>query len=209
MRIKEMAINIIAKIIRIIVLSTLAFLVISIIILNIFPLIFFKSPVTESKETKFDVIIVLGFPAAKDGKASPIMRERVIKAVELYKEGYSGNIICSGGGVNNNYVEANVMADFAESLGVPNDCLIKESKSLDTYENIRNSVNIMKNRKWSSAIVVTSPWHLRRTNYYLSKSGISYVLKESDNPEELSGLYITALNEWENYFMIRTKFTGR
>ena len=52
---------------------------------------------------RFDVIIILGFPALQDGKPSPIMRESVIKAVELFNKGYANNIICSGGGVYNKY----------------------------------------------------------------------------------------------------------
>ncbi|WP_077852492.1 YdcF family protein [Clostridium felsineum] len=153
----------------------------------------------------FDVIIILGFPALQDGKPSPIMRERVIKAVELFNKGYASNIICSGGGVYNKYIEADIMANFAESLGIPNSCLIKEGKSRNTYENIKNSIKIMEQRNWLSAMVVTSPWHIRRSNYFLSKCSIKYEMEKSDYPGEFSCFYIAAMYIWESYIMLKTK----
>ncbi|WP_343761804.1 YdcF family protein [Clostridium oceanicum] len=154
------------------------------------------------------MIIILGFPALQNGKPSPIMRERVIKAVELFNRGCANNIICSGGGVYNKYIEADVMVDFAESLGIPNSCLIKEDKSSNTYQNIQNSIKIMKDKNWSSAMVVTSPWHLRRSNYFLSKFNITYKMEKSDYPKEFSYIYIVAIYMWENYVMTKNKIRG-
>lgn len=109
------------------------------------------------------------------------------------------------GGVYNKYIEADVMANFAESLGIPNSCLIKEDKSRNTYQNIQNSIKIMEDKNWSSSMVVTSPWHLRRSNYFLSKFNIIYQMEKSDYPREFSYLYIIAIYMWENYVMTKTK----
>ncbi|MDS1003378.1 YdcF family protein [Clostridium sporogenes] len=121
------------------------------------------------------------------------MRERVIKAVELFNKGYDNNIICSGGGVYNKYIEADIMDNFVESLGIPNSCLIKENKSRSTYQNIQNSIKIMEDKNWSSAMVVTSPWHLRRSNYFLSKFNITYQIEKSNYPRESFYLYIITI----------------
>ncbi|WP_088185736.1 ElyC/SanA/YdcF family protein [Desulfosporosinus sp. FKA] len=59
---------------------------------------------------KRDVIIVLGYPAKKDGSISPILRERINGASKLYHEGVAGTIICTGAAVANNYIEADIMA---------------------------------------------------------------------------------------------------
>ncbi|KHD35372.1 hypothetical protein NL50_13760 [Clostridium acetobutylicum] len=186
-------------------LSVFIFIIIILILINLYPLLFYKSPITKLRRDSFDVIIILGFPDLQNGKPSPIMRERVIKAVELFNKGYANKIICSGGGVYNKYIESDVMANFAKSLGIPNGCLIKEDKSRNTYQNIQNSIKIMENKHWSSAIVVTSPWHLRRSNYFLSKFNIAYRMEKSDYPKEFSYLYIIAMYMWENYVMTKTK----
>lgn len=183
----------------------IGFTVLSLALINLYPLFFYKAPLTKSKEKKFNVIIILGYPATEDGKPSSIMRERVIKAVELFKKGYADYIICSGGSVNNKYTEADVMINFAKSLGVPDSCLVKEDRSQNTYGNITNSIEIMKKRAWSSAVVITSPWHLRRSSYLLSKFNITYVMKKSDYPKEFSVFFIIAIYMFENYTMLKNK----
>lgn len=193
---------------QIISLTILAILLITTIILvsvNLYPYLFYSDPITKSVLNEFDTIIVLGYPATKEGKPSPIMRERVIKAVELFNKGYAKNIICSGGDNKNQYREADIMAELAKSLGVPESCLIKEDRSMNTYSNLVNSIDIMKNRNWSSAVVVTSPWHLRRSSYLLSKFNITYVMKKSDYPREFSIFFIALIYMFENYIMTRNK----
>lgn len=177
----------------------------ALVVINLFPFIFYKAPITKSEKEKFDTIIVLGYPAANDGKPSPIMRERVIEAVNLFNKGYADNIIFSGGGVKNKYTEADVMIEYAKLLGVPDNCIIREGESMNTYSNLRNSTTIMRNRNWSSAVVVTSPWHIRRASYLLSKFNISYIMKKSDYPEEFSKLFILVIYMFENYVMTRNK----
>ncbi|WP_315122438.1 YdcF family protein [uncultured Clostridium sp.] len=130
---KEMDANILIILLKYMAISVFIFIII-LVLINLYPLLLYKSPATKLKRDRFDVIIILGFPVLQDGKPSPIMRERVIKAVELFNKGYANNIICSGGGVYNKYIEADIMANFAESLGIPNSCLIKEDKSRNTYQ---------------------------------------------------------------------------
>lgn len=202
---KEMDANIFIILLKYMAISVFIFIIIILVLINLYPLLFYKSPATKLKRDRFDVIIILGFPALQDGKPSPIMRERVIKAVKLFNKGYANNIICSGGGVYNKYIEADIMANFAESLGIPNSCLIKEDKSRNTYQNIQNSIKIMEDKNWSSAMVVTSPWHLRRSNYFLAKFNITYQMEKSDYPREFSYLYIITIYMWENYVMTKTK----
>ncbi len=80
--------------------------------------------VNTYQSQKSDVIIVLGFPAQDDGKPSPLMKTRVEKAVELFYEGYAPTVIFSGSAVNNEFVEAEVMTSYAESLGVPKTAIL-------------------------------------------------------------------------------------
>ena len=62
-------------------------------LINLFPLLFYKAPLTKLKQKKYNAIIVLGYPGTPDGMPSPIMRERVIKAVELFNKGYAPTVL--------------------------------------------------------------------------------------------------------------------
>lgn len=186
-------------------LIVIAFIMALVLLINLLPFFIYKPPLTSLIQEKYNAIIILGYPATKDGMPSPIMRERVIKAVELFNEGYANYIICSGGNAHNKYVEADIMINLAMSLGIPHNCLIREGRSVNTYGNILNSVEIMKKKDWESAIVVTSPWHLRRASYLLSKFNIKYVMEKSYFPKEFPPFYIFLIYMFENYTMIKNK----
>jgi vancomycin permeability regulator SanA len=69
-------------------------------------------------QTPYDAIIVPGVPL-ENGMWSPTMKARVYWSVYLYKKGIAKNIIYSGSAVYTPYIEAQVMALYAEQLGVP------------------------------------------------------------------------------------------
>ncbi len=122
------------------------------------PLIHNDTPV------KSDVIIVLGGGIISDTHSLPWgVEERVTKGVELYKAGFAPTIIVSGGIVHfQGEAESEVMAPFAVMLGVPEDDIIQENRSKDTYTNALYSTQIMQEHGWQRAIVVTSDFHSGR-----------------------------------------------
>ena len=90
-----------------------------------------------------DVIIVLG--AGTDGEeVSPVFRERINHGVWLYKNGYAGKLILTGGyGEGNARSDARVAGNYAAALGVPKTDIRMEEKSTVTQENIRYAKEIM------------------------------------------------------------------
>jgi hypothetical protein len=52
--------------------SVFIFIIIILVLINLCPLLFYKFPEIKLKMDKFDVIIILGFPALQNGKPSPI-----------------------------------------------------------------------------------------------------------------------------------------
>ncbi|MDN3955181.1 YdcF family protein [Sporolactobacillus laevolacticus] len=143
---------------------------------------FKKKPYNDGQ--KKDVLIVLGYPTKKDGSVSVILRERVNRAVQLYHEGISNTIICSGAAAHNDFIEADVMAQALIDQGVPNNCIIRERHSKSTYQNIVNSKKIMQRMKLNSAVIVSSPWHLRKASSYAIKLGINHTVEKSKFPRE-------------------------
>jgi uncharacterized SAM-binding protein YcdF (DUF218 family) len=119
--------------------------------------------------THFDTLIVLGHPAKDDGSPDPEMRERVEEAVREYRAGVAPNIIMSGGAAHNHFVEAKVMADLAEREGVPANAVVAEQQSKDTIQNIWYSHEIMQQKGWKSAEVISSAYHLPRTALILRR----------------------------------------
>ncbi|MBX9696002.1 MAG: YdcF family protein [Cyanobacteria bacterium] len=115
---------------------------------------------------------------------TPALRERVLRGVDLFKRGLAKYLILTGGPAHNQYVEADVMAKFAESKGVPANRIIEEKEARNTIENASRSVKIMRTRGWSKAIIVTSSAHLLRSNFIFSRHHIQYRMVACNDPLE-------------------------
>jgi uncharacterized SAM-binding protein YcdF (DUF218 family) len=129
---------------------------------------FVSLPTSNTTATHFDTIIVLGTPARFDGTPSPEQRERVLEGIREYRAGVAPRLILTGGAAHNQFVEAHVMAEFAESQGVPASDVLEEGHAQNTIQNIYYSAQIMHAHGWSSAEIVSSPPHLGRTALILT-----------------------------------------
>ena len=129
---------------------------------------YFTLPSHNSPRTRFDTIIVLGTPSKLDGTPSPEQRERVLEGVREYKAGVAPRLIMTGGPAHNHFVEAHTMAEFAASQGVPATDIFEEGQAQNTIQNVYYSSQIMHQHGWSSAEVVSSPYHLGRTSLILN-----------------------------------------
>ena len=125
-------------------------------------------PAGNTSQAHFDAIIVLGTPSNLDGSISFEQRERVLEGVAEYRRHVADNIIMTGGAAHNSIVEAHTMARFAESLGVPADAVVEEGQARNTIENIFYSMAILRSHGWTSAEVVSSPFHLPRAALILA-----------------------------------------
>ena len=136
-------------------------------------------PRGNTQESRFDVIIVLGYPANPDGSPSLIQRERVLEAVREYRASVAPRLIMTGGAAHNSQVEAAVMARFAEEQGVPANAVLEEPRAHDTIQNAFYSVRIMQAHGWHSAEVVSSPSHLARASLIFARFPILYRTRAS------------------------------
>jgi uncharacterized SAM-binding protein YcdF (DUF218 family) len=94
-----------------------------------------------------DVIIVLSGDSG-----------RVEYGVELYHSGIADKIMFSGGN------ETGEMIGLAQSLGVPPGAILVDNKSHTTFDNAKNSAEIMKTQGFNTAVMVTSAYHTRRAS---------------------------------------------
>ncbi|MFA6908743.1 MAG: YdcF family protein [Patescibacteria group bacterium] len=110
-----------------------------------------------------DVIIVLGGGLEKDGSVGEGVYERIDQGVALLDQSLAPYILMSGGPVQNtSWNESEQMSQYAQSLGVPPQNIMRESESTSTEENARYSQEILSQRGWSTVLLVTSPFHTRR-----------------------------------------------
>ncbi len=132
------------------------------------------APEGNTDQARFDAIVVLGNPADGDGNPAPTQLARVTEAVHEYERGAAAHVIFTGGAVQNRFVEAQVMARTAESMGVPESAVVVEPQARNTIENACYSVKLMRARGWESAEVVSSPWHLKRAGLIFSRLPVKW-----------------------------------
>ena len=105
----------------------------------------------------YDVIIVPGTPY--NGKNWDYkMKGRVLWASYLIKKGIANHIIFSGAAVYTPYVEAKVMALYAEALGVPKEKIFNEEKAEHSTENLYYSYAMAKKLGFTKIALATDPF---------------------------------------------------
>lgn len=123
-----------------------------------------KPLITNEAPQKSDVIIILGGGVDRDiHDTGPAVDHRLDKGIELWQNKYANYIIVAGGLVKKtSYTEADKLMEYALARGVPASEVVKESRSLNTYENALFSQKIMKQKGWQTALVTTSDYHTKR-----------------------------------------------
>ena len=116
--------------------------------------------------------IVLGAAAWHD-KPSPVLRERLNHAIDLYKKGNVQTLLLTGGyGKGADFAESEVGLEYCVSQGVPRSEIRAEFQSLSTIENLKEAKKIMSGEGWKKALLVSDPWHLKRARRMAADLGL-------------------------------------
>lgn len=145
-----------------------------------------KPFIIDETPQKSDVIIILGGGVDKDIKEiNTQAQKRVDRGVELWLNGYASYIILSGGLVKNtSYTEADGLMEYAQGKNIPINKIFREKQSTDTYTNAFFSQEIMKQKNWQTALVVTSDYHTKRACKVFRKLKINVKCIASSVPQE-------------------------
>ncbi len=128
---------------------------------------------TKDQKLKSDVAIILG-ASTRNGEVSPVYRERINHGIDLYNEGYVDRLIVTGGiGKGNSQSDAYVAKEYAVLMGIPPDAVLTEDVSTITQENLENAKIIMDENKYTTAIIVSDPLHMRRAMLLAKDVGIT------------------------------------
>jgi uncharacterized SAM-binding protein YcdF (DUF218 family)/glycosyltransferase involved in cell wall biosynthesis len=108
-----------------------------------------------------DAIAVFAGGVGESGKAGGGTQERIQHAIDMYRTGEAAHLILSSGYVYS-FPEAEVMRTLAVDQGVPPASIVLEKRSTNTYQNVSFVHEIMRERGWTSVLLVSSPYHMRR-----------------------------------------------
>jgi len=111
--------------------------------------------------TRADAIVVFAGGVGENGKAGGGTPERLNEAVDLYRAGYAPYLVFSSGYVYS-FKEAELMRDSAIAQGVPPSAIVLEQRANNTYQNVKNVDEILRDHKSKSILLVSSPYHMRR-----------------------------------------------
>jgi vancomycin permeability regulator SanA len=122
-----------------------------------------------------DCAVVLGAAVRSDGQPGPALRERLDRAIELYRAKTVPVIIVSGADhiEGDGYSEAAGMASYLRAHEVPADAIIEDHKGVNTDATARDLAGIMESRHFHSVTIVTSYYHITRTKMALRHEGIT------------------------------------
>ena len=133
--------------------------------------------VEEAAVQQADCIIVLGC-SVYGTTPSPMLKDRLLKAVELYKAGAAPKILMSGDHKGMYYNEVGAMKKFAIECGVPSEDIFLDHYGLSTYETMYRADAIFELK---NVIVVTQEYHLYRSVYAAKRFGMNAIGVKSDD----------------------------
>ena len=115
-----------------------------------------------STDTEADAAVVLG-AAVWTNNVSPVFRERINHALNLYRKNRVRKIIFTGGqGNSNEPTEAVAARSYALANGIPARDILVEQNSHTTYENIVFAKQLADANNLKKVLLVSDPLHMKR-----------------------------------------------
>ena len=137
-------------------------------------------------------MIVLGCQVRQDGP-SALLRDRLDETLNYWEDHGEVLIVVSGGqGPDEPTTEARAMADYLTSAGVPEDQILLEEASHNTFQNFLNSRALLDQADIDlsqGVLVVSNDFHLTRARMLAERTGFREVstlaAPSSDLPSRL------------------------
>ena len=116
-----------------------------------------------------DCIIILGCQVKDDGSLSHMLRDRLMRGLEVYETGAAPKLLMSGDHGREEYDEVGAMKNYAIENGVPSENVFMDHAGFSTYETMYRAKEIFKAEK---VIIVTQEYHLYRALYIAERLGM-------------------------------------
>lgn len=130
-------------------------------------------------ELDADYILILGCRFRKDGTLTPLLKGRVDRALAFWREqrattGKQAVLVPSGGqGRDEPIAEAEAMRRYLMERGVPEEAILVEDRSKNTYQNMEFSrALIERERPGAKVVYATTNYHVFRSGVWASLAGL-------------------------------------
>ena len=179
--------------------------------------------INKSQIENYQVGIVLGGMFVYDDYAArlSLLRggDRLWQALDLYYSGKIQKLMITSGetyGSEKSLYEANEIKKVLLNWGIPDEDLIVESKSINTYENALYSAEILRKSYWegSSCLLITSAVHMRRALACFDKQGIHAIPYSTNAESEIGSPYtwmdilVPSINTFQLWYKFNNEWIG-
>lgn len=179
----------------IIIMVIIVFIILTVALrMNFFVINKTKNKIISEEQAKelsdVDCVLVLG-AGIWGNSPSPMLEDRLLQGISLYKNNVSNKIIMSGDHGTKEYDEVNVMKQFAIERQVESEDIFMDHAGFSTYDSIYRAKEIFQAKK---IIIVTQKYHIYRALYIAEKLGIEAYGVNSD-PRKYAGQVVRDLRE--------------
>jgi uncharacterized SAM-binding protein YcdF (DUF218 family) len=144
---------------------------------------------SQDDRTPSNAIVVLG-AAQWNGTPSPVYKDRLDHAADLYRQGVAKTIVVTGGKQQGDKVgEGYAGYNYLKGKGIPEKALLIEVGGTNTYEELSAAVPILdENKLGHNVTVVSSPYHAFRANAIAEEVGLKPHFSAAASESSLSSL---------------------
>ena len=203
------------KYLFILIILLITIILIFIIFINFYVINSTKKSILEkekiSEKENFDCILILG-AGIWGNNPSPMLEDRLIQGISLYKEGIAPKIIMSGDHGREEYNEVQVMKDYAIKEGVPSEDIFMDHAGFSSYDSIYRAKEIFGAKK---ILIITQQYHLYRALHIAKKLdleayGVASNLREYPNQlyREIREIFARNKDFIKCYFKPKPTFLG-
>lgn len=203
------------KYLFILIILIITIILIFIIFINFYVINSTKNNILEkekiSEKENFDCILILG-AGIWGNNPSPMLEDRLIQGISLYKEGIAPKIIMSGDHGREEYNEVQVMKDYAIKEGVPSEDIFMDHAGFSSYDSIYRAKEIFGAKK---ILIITQQYHLYRALHIAKKLeleayGVASNLREYPNQlfREIREIFARNKDFVKCYFKPEPTFLG-
>ncbi|MGI6010120.1 MAG: SanA/YdcF family protein [Ruminococcus sp.] len=114
-------------------------------------------------------ILILGAAIWPGNVPCPILEDRLLTGISLYRQHTDAFLLMSGDGQSSGYNEVLVMKNFAMKHDVPKEKILTDPCGFTTFDSARRARDVFHTR---NMIIVTQKYHLYRALYIAGKLGI-------------------------------------
>ncbi len=153
-----------------------------------------------SSESKSDLIVILGNKVYPDRSLSPVLKSRLDKGIEAYKNNCSSKILVSGGLGKEGHPEGDVMGEYLLKNDIKKEDVFIDNEGINSYFTAINTKKILEENNLNSVLVVSSYYHVFRSKMIMNLIGIENVSVSGTKyiafqdilkiPRDLAGVYV-------------------